>query len=64
MFSKGYTEKQPNQIFVIDSVVKTNLWVYIIKHLNREKITWSFYENELLFSRLLISCYPSQIKSK
>ena len=64
MFSKGYTEKQPNQIFVIDSVVKTNPWVYKIKHLNGEKIIWSFYENELLFSRLSINCYPSEIKSK
>ena len=36
-FSKGYTENCSREIFVIDSVMKTNVWVYKIKYLKREK---------------------------
>ena len=57
-FSKGYTESCSRQIFIIDSVLKTNPWTYKIKDLNGGKIIGSFYEkrtaikqiiNELLF---------------
>ena len=37
---------------LMDSVLKTNLWTYEIKDLNAEKIIISFYEKELLRSKL------------
>ena len=43
IFSKGYTENWSKEIFVIDSVLKTNTWTYEIKDLNGEKIIESFY---------------------
>ena len=52
IFSKGYTENWSMEIFIIDSVLKTNPWAYKIKDLNGEKIIESFYENELLRSIL------------
>ena len=52
MISKGYTENWSREIFIIDSVLKTNPWTYKIKSLNREKIIESFYEKELLLSIL------------
>ena len=42
IFSEGYTENWSRdyllvkRIFIIDSVLKTNLWTYKIKDLNRE----------------------------
>ena len=51
-FSKGYTENWSRELFIIDSVLKTNPWTYKIKDLNGEKITGSFYEIELLRSIL------------
>ena len=35
-------------MFIIDSVLKTNLLTYKTKYLNREKIIESLYEKELL----------------
>ena len=52
IFSKGYTENWSREIFIIDSVLKTNPWTYKIKDLNGEKIIGSFYEKELLRSIL------------
>ena len=52
IFSKGYTENWSREIFIIDSVLKTNPWTYKIKDLNGEKIIGSFYEKELLLSKL------------
>ena len=52
IFSKGYTENWSREIFIIDSVLKTNSWTYKIKDLNGEKIIGSFYEKELLLSKL------------
>ena len=52
IFSEGYTKYWSRQIYVIDSVLKTNPWTYTIKGLNGEKIIGSFYERELLFSIL------------
>ena len=40
------------EIFIIDSVLKTNPWTYEIKDLNGGKIIESFYEKELLRSIL------------
>ena len=34
IFSKGYTENWLKEIFVIDSVLRTNPWMYRIKDLN------------------------------
>ena len=48
IFSKGYTENWSRQIFIIDSVLKTNLWSYKIKYLNGEKIIISFYEKRIV----------------
>ena len=50
--SKGYTENWSREIFIIDSVLKTNPWTYKIKDLNGEKIIGSFYGKELLRSIL------------
>ena len=58
IFSKCYTENCLKEIFVSDSVLITNPWTYRIKNLNREKIIGSFYEKELLLSKLEISYYP------
>ena len=52
IFSKFYTENWSREIFIIDSVLKTNPWTYKIKDLNREIIIGSFYEKELLWSKL------------
>ena len=38
IFSKGYTKTWSREIFIIDSVLKTNPWIYEIKDLNGEKI--------------------------
>ena len=43
-FSKRYTENWSGEIFIIDSVSKTNPWTYKITNLNGEKIIGSFYE--------------------
>ena len=67
IFSKGYTENWSREIFIIDSVLKTNPWTYKLKDLNREKMIGSFYEKELLLSILKMSYYPepdSHIRDK
>ena len=52
IFSKGYTEYWSTEIFVIDSLLKSNPWMYENKDLNGEKIIESFYGKELLLSKL------------
>ena len=52
IFSKGYTENWSREIFIIDSVLKTNPWTCKIKDLDGEKIIGSFYVKELLLSKL------------
>ena len=39
-------------IFTTDSVLKTNPWSYKINGINGEKIIGTFYEKELLLSKL------------
>ena len=55
--SKGYTENWAREIFIIDSVLKTNLWAYKIKfkrrktkknRFKRRKNIGSLFEKELL----------------
>ena len=52
IFSKGYTKSLSREIIVIDFVFKTNPWTYKIKNLNRKTTIGSFYEKELLLSKL------------
>ena len=52
IFSKGYNKNCSREIFVIDSVLKTNPWLYRNKDSNKENIIKSFHEKELLFSKL------------
>ena len=52
IFSKGYTESWSREIFINDSVLKTNPCNFKIKALNGEKIMGSFYAKELLRSKL------------
>ena len=52
IFSKGYTEYWSTEIFVIDSLLKSNPWMYENKDLNGEKIIENFYGKELLLSKL------------
>ena len=44
VFSEGCTENWSREIFVIDSVLKTNPWTYKLRDLNGEKIIGSLYE--------------------
>ena len=48
IFSIGYTKNWSIEIFIIDSVLKTNPLTYKIKDLNAEKIMGSFYQKEML----------------
>ena len=48
IFNKRYTENLLREIFIIDSVLKTNPWTYKLTDLNREKIIISFYGKEFL----------------
>ena len=50
IFSKGYTKNWSKVLFVIDSVLKTNPWK--IKDLKAEKTRKSFYERQLMMSKL------------
>ena len=42
----GYAENWSKQIFIINSVLKTDPWTYKIKDLNREKIIGSYFEKK------------------
>ena len=44
IFSKDYAENWLREIFIIDSVLKTNPWTYKTNDLNGEKIIGSFHE--------------------
>ena len=52
IFSKGYTENWSREIFIIDSLLKTNTWTYKIKDLIGEKTIGSFCKKELLLNTL------------
>ena len=51
-FSKVHTENCSREIFIFGSVLKTNPWTYKIKDQKEDKIIGSFYEKELLLSKL------------
>ena len=44
IFGKVYTENRSREIFIADSVLKTNPWAYETKDLNGEKIIGSYFE--------------------
>ena len=48
IFSKSYTKNWSKEIFVSDSMLKTNPWTYKIKDLNGETIKVSFYEKKIV----------------
>ena len=48
VFSKGNTEKWSREIFINDSILKTNPRTYKIKDLNGEKAIGSFYEKNVV----------------
>ena len=52
IFSKDYTKNWSREIFITNSVLKTNPWTYKIKDLNGEKIIDSFHEKESFLSKL------------
>ena len=54
IFSKDYAKNWSREVFIIDSVLKTNPWTYKMKDLNSKKIVGigSFYEKELMQSIL------------
>ena len=52
ILSKDYTKNRAGEISVINYVLKTTPWTYKIKNLNGEIIIGSFYEVELLLSKL------------
>ena len=52
VFSKDYTENWSREIFIIDSVLKTNPWSYEIKDLNGEKNNRKFLRKKLLLSKI------------
>ena len=47
IFSKGCTPNWSEEVFVIKKVKNTVPWTYVIKDLNGEEITGTFYEKEL-----------------
>ena len=52
IFSKFYTEISSREVFIINSVLKTNSWTNKIKYLNEEKVIRSIYEKQFLRSIL------------
>ena len=47
IFAKGYTQNWSEEVFVISKIKKTGPWTYVIRDLNGELSTGSFYEKEL-----------------
>ena len=47
IFAKGYMPNWSKEVFVVDKIKNTVPWTYVINDFNCEKITGTFYENEL-----------------
>ena len=45
-------QKSEVEVVTVNTVLKNNPWTYKIKDLNRENVIGSFYEKELLLSKL------------
>ena len=46
-FAKGYAPHWSEEVFVVSGIKNTVPWTYVIKDLNGEEISGSFYEKEL-----------------
>ena len=58
VFSKGCTDNWSKEIFLIDSVLKTNPWNCKIKDSIGELVIRTFHEKKLLLSKSQINYYP------
>ena len=47
IYTKGYTQNWPEEIFMISKIKNTVPWTYVISDLNGEPITGKNYEKEL-----------------
>ena len=47
IFAKGYTPNWSEEVVVVSKIKNTVPWTYVIKNLNGEEITGTFYEKEL-----------------
>ena len=63
IFSKGYTENCSIEIFIIDSVFKTNPWTYKMKDLNR-KNNMKFFWKKIVAEEIINQIVILKIKSK
>ena len=46
IFAKGYTQNLSEEVFIITNIKNTVRLIYVIRSLNGEPITGSFYEKE------------------
>ena len=47
IFAKGYTPNWSEEVFVVNKIKNTVLWIYVVNNLNGEELTRSFYKKEL-----------------
>ena len=52
IFAKGYTPNWSREIFIVDKINDTVPYTYNLKDLNDEEIIGSFYDRELLKTKL------------
>ena len=52
IFAKGYTPNWSSEIFIVDKINDTVPYTYNLKDLNDEEIIGSFYDQELLKTKL------------
>ena len=59
LFSKGYTKNSSREIFIINTVLKTNPWTYKIKDVKEEKIIENF-----LWKRYWVNYFKIELLSR
>ena len=47
IFAKGYAPNWSEEVFVVNKIKNTVLWIYVVNNLNGEELTRSFYKKEL-----------------
>ena len=47
IFAEGYTQNWPEEVFVVSKIKNAVPWTYLIRDLNGEPITGTFYKKEL-----------------
>ena len=47
ILAKGYAPNWPEEVFVVSGIKNTVWWTYVVRDLDGEEITRSFYEIEL-----------------